>query len=62
MFDHFASIQAVEEMIRAEYGERISHTTVGKYKKQFWTARRKRDQAARAAMTALQELVCEGRN
>jgi hypothetical protein len=62
MFDAFASIQAVEAMIRGEYGERISHTTVWKYKRQSWSVRRKRDLKARAAMTAHQELVSEGRN
>jgi hypothetical protein len=62
MFEAFASIQAVAAMIRAEYGERVSHTTVWKYKRQFWNVRRKRDLEARAAMTAYQELVSEGRN
>jgi hypothetical protein len=62
MFEAFASIQAVAAMIRAEYGERISHTTVWKYKREFWNVRRERDQAARAATTAYQELVSEGRN
>jgi len=62
MFEAFASIQAVAAMIRVEYGERISHTTVWKYKRQFWNVQRQRDQVARAAMTAYQELVSEGRN
>jgi len=62
MFEAFASIEAVAAMIRAEYGECISHTTVWNYKRQFWTVRRKRDEAARAAMAAYQELVSEGRN
>ena len=62
MFEAFASIEAVTAMIRAEYGERISHTTVWKYKRQFWKVRRDRDRKARAAMTAYQELVSEGRN
>ena len=62
MFEAFATIEAVKAMILAEYGERISHTTVWKYKRQFWNVQRLRDQAARAAMTAYQELVSEGRN
>jgi uncharacterized protein (DUF58 family) len=62
MFEAFVSIAAVTAMIRSEYGERISYTTIRKYKRQFWSVRRKRDQAARAAMTAYQELVSEGRN
>ena len=61
MFEAFKTIQAVEAMIRGEYGERISHTTVWNYKRQSWNVRRKRDQEARAAMTAHQELVSEGR-
>ena len=61
MFAAFASTDAVTAMIRTEYGERISHTTVWKYKKQFWSVRRDREQAARAAMTAYQELASEGR-
>jgi len=61
MFEAFASTDAVTAMIRAEYGERISHTTVWKYKRQFVSARRKRERAARAAMTAYQEFVSEGR-
>ncbi len=62
MFEAFASIRAVEAMIRAEYSERISHTTIWNYKRQSWNVRRERDQAARAATTAYQELVSEGRN
>ena len=62
MFDAFATVEDVEAMIRTEYGERISHTTVWKYKKQFWTVPRARSQKARAAMTAYQELVNEGKN
>jgi len=60
MFSRFASFEAVTAMIRAEYGERISPTTVGKYKTQ-WSLARKREQARRAAMTAREELVREGR-
>jgi hypothetical protein len=62
MFEAFASIQAVAAMIRVEFGERLSHTTLWKYKRQFWNVPRKRDQEARAAMTAYQQWVSEGRN
>ena len=62
MFEAFASIQAVTAMIRAEYGERLSHTTVWKYKKHIWSVRRDRAQASRVAMIAYQEWVSEGGN
>ena len=62
MFEAFATIKAVKATILAEYGERLSHSTIWKYKKQSWNMRRKRDQAAKAATTAYQELVSEGRN
>ncbi len=62
MFDAFLSINKVTAMIQDEYGERISHTTVWAYKTQSINSRRTRDRAARAAMTAHQEWVAEGRN
>ena len=62
MFDAFASIQAVTAVIRAEYGERISHETVRRYKHQTWYVRRKRQQARQAVLTAFEELANEGRN
>jgi hypothetical protein len=62
MFDSFATIKAVEAMIQAEYGEHIGHSTICNYKKRFWRVRRNRDQAMRAATTAYQQLVSEGRN
>jgi hypothetical protein len=62
MFEAFASIQAVAAMIRVEFGERLSHTTLWKYKRQFWNVPRQRDQEAGAAMTAYQQWVSEGRN
>jgi transposase len=62
MFEAFATIKAVEVMILAEYGERMSHSTIWKYKKQSWSPRKKREQVAQAAEAAWQELVCEGRN
>ncbi len=62
MFAAFASIDAVAAMIRAEFGEPIGHATVWEYKRQIWSVRRRRDQAARAALTAYEELASEGRN
>ena len=60
MFDAFVSIESVTAMIASEYGEHLSHTTVWKYKQQVWRARRNREQEARAAQTAWQELRSEG--
>ena len=62
MFEAFATIKEVKAMILAEYGERISHSTVWKYKKQSWTPRKKRERVAQAAQIAWQELASEGRN
>jgi hypothetical protein len=62
MFEAFATIKAVEAMIRAEHGERIGHTTLWNYKRLFWSVRRDRLQAIRAALTARQELASEGRS
>jgi hypothetical protein len=61
MFEAFATIDAVTQMIRSEYGERLSHTTIWKYKRQCWSAERKRLQATRAALFAFAELKSEGR-
>lgn len=62
MFERFATINEVTAMIRAQYGEHISHGAMWNYKTQFVDARRKRVQAAQAALTAYQELLNEGRN
>jgi hypothetical protein len=62
MFEAFMTLDAVREMIVAEYGERISCESVRKYKKQDWKVRRQRELAQRASQIAYQELVSEGRN
>ena len=62
MFDAFKTIQGVKAVLQSEYGEHMSHTTICNYKRRFWRARRERELAAQAAMTAYQELVSEGRN
>jgi len=62
MFEAFATIKEVKAMILAEYGERISHSTIWKYKKQSWSPRKKREQVAQAKQVAWQELASEGRN
>ena len=62
MFEAFATIKAVEEMLQAEYGERVGHSAIGNYKRRSWKVRRDRGLAMRARQTAYQELVSEGRN
>jgi hypothetical protein len=62
MFDHFATIKAVEAMIKADYGEHIGHSTICNYRKRIWMVQRDRMLAIRAKRTARQELVSEGRN
>ena len=61
MFESFANIEAVTQMVREKSGERISHTTVWRYKRQFWNARRERYRTAQATLTAFRELADEGR-
>ncbi len=62
MFDAFATVKAIEAMIRTEYGERIGLSTICNYRKRIWQVRRDRELAARAAQSAYQEWVSEGRN
>jgi hypothetical protein len=62
MFDAFATIKAVEGMIRAEYGEHVGHSTICNYRRRCWKVRRDRGLAIRARETAREELVSEGRN
>jgi hypothetical protein len=61
MFESFANIEAVTQMVRAKSGERISHTTLWRYKRQFWNVRRHRDEATRAKLIALQTEANERR-
>lgn len=62
MFNAFATINAVEAMIQAAYGEHIGHSTICNYKQRFWKVRRKRERAIQAATVAMHELISEGRN
>jgi hypothetical protein len=61
MFEAFATIKAVKAMIQAEYDERISHSTIWKYKKHSWSVRQQRALEEKATTIALQELASEGR-
>jgi hypothetical protein len=41
MFAEFCRPREVKQMIRTQYGERLGLTTVERYKRQHWQARRK---------------------
>ena len=61
MFEAFASIQAVAAMIRAEYGERISLSSLEKYKSKHWRAQRELAEQMSAAQAASQGIGGEAR-
>ena len=61
MFEAFIPTRAISAAIWAQYGERISHTTIWTYKRKFWNVRRDRNLAKTALMTAYQELASEER-
>jgi hypothetical protein len=62
MFEAFTPLRAVAAMIRTEYGERISHTSIWRYKRQSWDVRRDQIQEMNVVLTAFQELVSEERS
>ena len=45
MFEVYTSVRAIAATIQAQYGERISHTSIWTYRKQFWNDRRNPAQA-----------------
>lgn len=61
MFEAFTPVRAVAAMIQTEYGERISYTSIWKYKRQSWNVRRDQVREMNAALTAFQELASEER-
>jgi len=61
MFESFASIEAVTQMVRRQSREPISHTTIWRYKRFSWTVRRERDELMQAKAIAHQTLVNEGK-
>ena len=62
MFNEFATINAVEAMIQADFGEHIGHSTICNYKRRFWKVQRKRERTVQAATVAIQELISERGN
>lgn len=61
MFEAFTPLRAVAAVIQAQYGERISYTSIWKYKRKSWNVRRDQVREMNAAMTAFQELASEER-
>jgi hypothetical protein len=61
MLEAFATVRAVSAMIQAEYGERLSHTSIWTYKRESWRPRRDQIQARETIQAALQELASEER-
>jgi hypothetical protein len=49
MFEAFIPLRAISAALQAQYGERISPTAIGTYKREFWNAQRARTQARSAA-------------
>lgn len=62
MLGAFMTVRAISAALRTQYGERLSHTSIWTYKRQFWNVQRDRIRAAKAFQTALQELASEERN
>jgi hypothetical protein len=61
MFESFASIEAVTQMVRRQSRDHISHTTIWNYKRFWWSVRRERDELMQAKAIAQQTLVNEGK-
>jgi hypothetical protein len=49
MFETFTPVRAVAATIQAQYGERISHTSIWTYRKQFWNELRNNTRTMSAA-------------
>jgi hypothetical protein len=61
MFAEFWSTGQVKHMIQAQYGVRLSRSSVDRYKRRHWQARRELVQQASAALAAPQEFAGEAR-
>ncbi len=61
MFAEFWSTQQVKQMIQAQYGERLSRSSVERYKRRHWQARRELVQEMSAALASAPEFAGEAR-
>ncbi len=59
MFDKYATLQQVREMIEQKYHEKISETAVNTYKTRHWKVQKDRILEQKTAMKAIAELVGE---
>ena len=62
MFEAFVPTREVAAAIRAQFGGRISDTTIWLYKRNYWNRRRDQVLARKAVECALRELASEKRN
>lgn len=62
MFEAFIPLRAVAKAILAQYGERLSHTSLWTYKRESWNVRRDQALAREATLAAYRELASEERN
>jgi hypothetical protein len=61
MFEAFVPLRAISAALQAQYGERISHTSIWTYKRESWNVQRALIESRKVAQVALQELASEGR-
>jgi len=61
MFAEFWPVAEVKQMIQSQYGERLSLSSLEKYKRKQWRAQRERIQEMSAALTASREFAGEAR-
>jgi len=50
MFEAFIPLRAISAALQAQYGERISHTSIWTYKREFWNVQRAQIQAQKVAL------------
>ncbi|MGD1100917.1 MAG: hypothetical protein ABSA59_02530 [Terriglobia bacterium] len=61
MFEDFWRTQDVRHMIQSQYGERLSLSSVERYKRKHWRAQRELVRQASAALAASQGFAGEAR-
>jgi hypoxanthine phosphoribosyltransferase len=59
MFDKFATLQEVQEMIERKYHEKISETAVSTYKKKHWKVQKDKVRDQKTTMKAIAEIIGE---
>jgi hypothetical protein len=59
MFDRFATLQEVQDMIEQKYHEKISSGAISTYKKKHWKAQKDKVREQKIALKAIAELIGE---